>query len=149
MLNESLKVKGTLTLVLTDENGNVKNHFHENLVVSAGLAHIASRIKDNTSGTSYNIAIGTGTTATAVGQTALTTESARGASTVTLVTTTYSNDSVQYVTTFAAGVGTAAITEAGIFNAASGGTMLCRTVFPVINKGSLDTLTITWKLVIA
>jgi hypothetical protein len=26
--------------------------------------------------------------------------------------------------------------------------MLCRTVFPVINKGASDTLTVTWKVTI-
>lgn len=149
MINENLKVKGTLTLVLRDEFGNVKEQFEENLVVASGLAFIASRIRDNTSGTAYNIAIGTGTTAAAIGQTALVTETTRAAATVTAVTTNQSNDSVQFVTTFGAGVGTAALTEAGILNAASGGTMLCRTTFSVINKGALDTLTITWKLVIA
>lgn len=58
-------------------------------------------------------------------------------------------ESAQYVATFGPGVGTAAITEAGIFNAASAGTMLARTAFPVINKGALDTLTLTWKVTVA
>lgn len=150
MINETIKLKGTLAIVLTDEHGNIKEQFEENLVVATGLAHIASRIRDNTAGTAYNIAIGTGgATAAAANQTTLVSELSRGASTVTLVTTNQSNDSVQFVTAFAAGVGTGAITEAGIFNASSSGTMLCRTTFAVINKGSLDTLTITWKLVIA
>jgi hypothetical protein len=56
---------------------------------------------------------------------------------------------VQYVATFSAGTGTGAITEAGIFNASSAGTLLCRTVFSVINKGALDTLVITWKVTVA
>ena len=43
-------------------------------------------------------------------------------------------------TTFAAGAATAALTEAGVFNAASAGTMLDRVIFPVINKGAADTL---------
>ena len=66
-----------------------------------------------------------------------------------VVATSVANDAVQYVATFAAGTGTGAITEAGIFNDAVTGTMLCRTVFAVINKGSLDTLTITWKVTVA
>jgi hypothetical protein len=67
----------------------------------------------------------------------------------TQVTTTVTGDAIQYVATFPAGSGTAALTEAGIFNAASVGTMMARTVFAVINKGALDTLTITWKITIA
>ena len=41
---------------------------------------------------------------------------------------------------------TGAVTEAGIFNAASGGTMLCRTVFSVVNKGADDSLSVTWTI---
>ena len=67
----------------------------------------------------------------------------------TIVTTSVTNDSIQYVATFPAGTATAGLQEAGIFNASSAGTMLCRTVFAVINKGALDTLTITWKITVA
>ena len=46
---------------------------------------------------------------------------------------------------WAAGDGTnAAITEAGVFNAASTGTMYSRATFTAINKGASDTLQITW-----
>jgi hypothetical protein len=151
MVNDSIKAKGTLTLVLTDENGNIKQQDEHNLVVSAGLAYIASRMRDATAGVMSHMGVGTGTTAAAAANTAL--ETALGArvalTSTTLVTTTVANDAVQYVATFGAGVSTGAITEAGIFNAASGGTMLCRTTFAVINKGALDTLAITWKVTVA
>ena len=67
---------------------------------------------------------------------------------VALTSTTVSSNTVTYVTTFNPGTGTGAITEAGIFNSslANSGTMLCRTVFPVVNKESGDTLTITWNV---
>ena len=45
--------------------------------------------------------------------------------------------------------GTGAITEAGIFNASSSGTMLCRTVFSVVNKGASDSMTITWTVTVS
>ena len=47
-------------------------------------------------------------------------------------------------TATAAGTGTGAVTEAGILNASSSGTLLCRTEFSVVNKGSADSMTITW-----
>jgi hypothetical protein len=56
---------------------------------------------------------------------------------------------VTYVATFPAGTGTGAVTEAGIFNASSSGTMLCRTVFPVVNKQSGDSMTITWTVTVS
>lgn len=150
MLVDKIKARGVVSFVLADENGNVKEQQDHNLVVDAGLAYIASRMKDATATAMSHMAVGTGTTAAADAQTALVTESARVALTsTTIVTTTVANDSIQYVATFGPGVGTAALTEAGLFNASSAGTMLARTVYPVINKGALDTLTITWKVTVA
>jgi hypothetical protein len=151
MVNDSIKAKGTLTLVLTDENGNVKQQDETNLVVNAGLAYIASRMVGTAATVMTHMGVGTGTTAAAAANTALVTP--LGARIVldstTLITVTATNDSVQYVATFGAGVSTGAITEAGIFSALTAGTMLCRTVFPVINKEALDTLVITWRVTIA
>jgi hypothetical protein len=151
MVNDSIKAKGTLTLVLTDENGNVKQQDETNLVVNAGLAYIASRMVGTTATVMTHMGVGTGTTAAVAANTALGTP--LGARIVldstTLITVTATNDSVQYVATFGAGVSTGAITEAGIFSALTAGTMLCRTVFPVINKEALDTLVITWRVTIA
>jgi len=151
MVNDSIKAKGTLQLTLIDENGNIKQQDEHNLVVNTGLAYIASRIKDATASTMTHIGVGTGTAAAAAADTAL--AAALGArsplDSTTIVTTSATNDSVQYVATFGAGASTGAITEAGIFNALSSGTMLCRTVFAVINKGALDTLVITWKVTVA
>lgn len=151
MVNDSIKAKGTLQLTLIDENGKIKQQDEHNLVVSAGLAYIASRMKDATATAMSHMGVGTGTTAAAAGDTALGTAlGARVAlDSTTITTTSVTNDSVQYVATFGAGVSTGAITEAGIFNALTDGTMLCRTVFSVINKGALDTLVITWKVTVA
>lgn len=147
MVSENIGAKGSLLLTLTDENGNIKEQKEENLVVTTGLAFIASRMKDATTTAMTHIAIGTNNTAATAAQTALITEAARAALTsTTLVTTTVANDTIQYVATFAAGIGTGAIVEAGLFNAASVGTMLSRSVFLAINKGASDVLTITWKV---
>lgn len=150
MLIDKVKAKGVVHFVLTDEYGKVKEQHEQNLVVNSGLAHIVSRIIGTSQNVMSHMAVGTGTTAAAAADTALQTESARVALTsTTAVTTTATNDAVQYVATFAPGTGTAALTEAGVFNDGTTGTMLCRTVFPVINKGALDTLTITWKVTVA
>lgn len=150
MLLEQIKAKGIVSFLLTDENGNIKEQRSENLVVTAGLGYITSRMKDATATAMSHMAVGTGSTAAAAANTALVTESARVALTsTTQVTTTVTNDAIQYVATFAAGTGTAGLQEAGIFNAASAGTMLARTTFAIINKGANDTLTITWKITFA
>ena len=150
MFKEKIQSAGQVSFVLTDKNGNVKQQGSKNLVVNPGLAFIVSRMINTAAAAMSHMAVGTGTTAAAAAQTALVTESARVALTSsTIVTTTVTGDSVQYIAAFGPGVGTAAITEAGLFNAASVGTMLARTVFPVINKGANDTLTLTWKITVA
>lgn len=101
-------------------------------------------MKDTTDAAMSHMAIGSGTTSAVVGDTALETELGR----VSLTSTTVTNNSVAYVATFPAGTGTGAVTEAGILNASSSGTLLCRTVFSVINKGAADTLGITWTVTV-
>ena len=147
MFNDAIKMTGNLKLVLTDENGNIKQEEEvKNLVVTAGKGFIASRMKDATATAMTHMEVGTGTTAAAVGDTTLQTVVA--SSRTTLTSTTVTTNSVAYVCSFGAGVGTGALTEAGLFNAASAGTMLCRTVFSVINKGAADTLGITWTVTV-
>lgn len=145
MINSEVKVTGKLNVVLEDEFGNVKDEFVvPNLVVTTGLNFIASRMIGTTSAAMSHMGIGTSTTAAAVGQTALVTQIHRNA----LTEVTNTANAVTYKCVFTPGQGTGAITEAGIFNASSNGTMLCRTVFSVINKSAGDTLTITWTVTI-
>ena len=144
--NDETKATGKLTVEIKDKHGNVKETREvKNLVVDTGLAFIASRMKDATATAMSHMGIGTGNTAAAASDTALGTEAAR----VSLTSTTVTSNAVAYVASFAAGTGTGAITEAGILNAASGGTLLCRTVFSVVNKGASDSMTITWTVTIS
>lgn len=147
MFNDAIKMTGNLKLVLTDEHGNVKQEEEvKNLVVTVGKNFIASRMKDATATAMTHMEVGTSTQAAAVGDTALI--AAVASSRVALTSTTVTTNSVAYVASFPAGTGTGALTEAGIFNASSAGTMLCRTVFSVINKGAADTLGITWTVTV-
>jgi len=52
MLNDSLKTTGQVSLVLTDENGLVKETRKENLIVTLGKSYIAQRIASQ--GTVYS-----------------------------------------------------------------------------------------------
>lgn len=122
-----------------------------NLITNAGFALAAGLL--NGSGTpaaATYIAVGTGTTAAAVTDTALQTETAtsglsRAAGTVSLVTTTVTNDTAQIAKTFSV-TGTVAVTESGVLNASSTGTLLCRQVFSAINVVNGDSLAVTWKI---
>lgn len=117
-----------------------------NLVVDTGENHIADQLSASPGGSAMShMAIGTGSTAAAFGDTALGTEVDRNA----LTSRTDSVNVVTYVGNWAAGDGTnAALREAGIFNAGSGGTMLARAVYANIDKQAADTLAITWTVTI-
>jgi len=125
-----------------------------NLVTNAGLAGIASRINGDGSEAVFNyIAIGTGAVAAAAANTTLGTEittggGARAAATVSRTTTTVTNDTPRFVKTFTFTAGFA-VTEAGVLNAASSGTLLNRQVFSAVNVESSDTLQITVDLALA
>ena len=140
-IQDNLKMKGHLQVSL---NGEVVRDI-DNLVVTAGKAYVASRMKNTADSAMSHMAIGSGTTAAAAGQTALVTELGR----VSLTSSTVSSNVITYVASFAAGTGTGAVTEAAILNASSNGTMLCRTVFSVVNKGSADSMTITWTVTVS
>lgn len=147
MLNDSLKLKGRVGIVLKDKDGNVKETRDiDNLVVDAGLDYIASRMKDATATAMTHMALGSGSTAAAAADTDL--GSILG-SRETLDSTTVTDNTVVYVSSFEAGDATGAVTEAGIFNASSSGTMLCRTVFSVVNKAADDTMSVTWTITIS
>jgi hypothetical protein len=144
MINEELKLRGDVAIVLKDKDGNVKDSREiHNLVVSSGLEFICSRMAGTSAGVMSHMALGSGTTAAAAGQTDLV--SILG-SREALDSTSASSNTITYVSSFEAGEATGAVTEAGIFNAASSGTMLCRTVFAVVNKAADDTMSVTWTI---
>lgn len=144
MLNDGLKLKGRVGLVLKDKDGNVKESREiDNLVVNAGLTYIASRMVGTAKDVMSHMGLGSGSTAASAGDTDL--GSLLGAREV-LDSSTASTNTITYVSSFEAGDATGAITEAGIFNASTAGDMLCRTVFAVINKAADDTLSVTWTI---
>lgn len=138
-------LRGTMHAVLRKRNGLFVLR-KDNGIVNNGFDFIADSIGNRAaSGAAAQmgwIAVGTGTTAFAATQAALVTENTRQAATYSHATAT---KIFSFTTTFAAGVATASITEAGVFNSATlGGTMLDRVVFSAIAKASTDTLTQTF-----
>jgi len=138
MINETLKLTGQVTVLL---NGRVV-HKINNLVVTDGKEYVASRIKDASATVMSHMAVGTGSTAAGSSDAALGGETGR----VALTSTSVAGSAVTYAATFPAGTGSGALAEAAILNASSGGTMLCRTVFSVVNKQAADAMTIQWTV---
>ena len=144
MLNDSIKVKGDLHIIHKMEDGSVKEYDYKNLVVHTGKSLIASRLVDAADAVISHMAVGTATALPVSTNTALGAEIGRAV----LLSTARVENVVTYTANFAPGVGTGPLTEAGLFNDATTGIMLSRTVYPVINKGALDELTVIWNLTI-
>jgi hypothetical protein len=145
MLNDQLKVTGDVVVEITGPDGQIKDRREiKNLVVSTGKTFIAGRIVGTPTAMSH-MAIGSNNTAAATNDAALGSELGR----VALSSSTSAGAVVTYVASFPAGTGTGAVVEAGVFNASSSGTMLCRTVFAVVNKGADDAMSITWAITVS
>ena len=147
MITENLKLSGQLNIVLKDKAGNIKDEREvKNLVVTTGLAFIASRMVGTAKNVMSHMALGSSTTAAAAGQTDLVSVlGSREALDSTTISGT-NDEKVVFVSSFEAGDGTGAVTEAGIFNAASSATMLCHVIFPVVTKQADDTMSVTWTI---
>jgi len=104
MINDIVKPKGNLQILLTGPDGIVKtNHNVDNLVVTTGKQWIAARMYDSAEPAQMShMAVGTDNTAADVADTTLAVEAAR----VALTSTTVSTNTTQYVASFPAGTGT-------------------------------------------
>jgi hypothetical protein len=143
---EEIDVIDNVTIEVRGPDGKLKQReVCHNLVVTVGKNGIADQLLASpTISKPSHMAIGTGSTAAAAGDTTLQTELDRNA----LTSKTRSANVVTMVGDWAAGDGTGAITEAGIFDASSAGNMYVRAVFSVVNKGASDTLSLSWALTI-
>lgn len=139
---DTIKVTGMVEFI----NGEGDVFHKENLVVDGGKDWIAQRMAD-ASTVMTHIAVGTNSAAAVGSQTTMGAELARKGMTVSGGTVT--DNSIQYEVTFGVGEAVGALTEAGIFNNVSGGTMLARTVFPVYNKSNDDLFTIRWTITVS
>jgi len=145
-LFDSMKAKGHIKFELFDVNGNLKLVKEiDNTVSAAGKNMIAEQLLASpTIAKPGWMEVGTGVpTATLLGTYIAGSRTALSAKTRT-------DNVVTMVCTFAAGVGTGAITEAGVFNTATenAADMILYTNFGVITKAATDSLTITWTLTI-
>lgn len=156
----TIEVGGALSIIVTDqESGDLKQEIYiPNLVVTTGKNFIASRMVGTTATEMTHMGIGTSSTAEVVGDTTLGAELTGAGgytnySRAALLTKSATNNVVTYSANFPANnpsapAGGAVLREAGIFNGSTGGTMLCRTTFPIVTKLPADALTITWTITI-
>jgi hypothetical protein len=125
-------------------------YWRKNIITNAGLAAIIRLIAAGLTEAKFShIAIGTGTAPESATDTALGAEIARKPATITQTTTTITGDTARFEATFSSADGLSGshnVSEAGIFNAATGGILLARKVFPAVplNWGAGDSITIRY-----
>lgn len=145
-LISKLAVKGKLHLVLRGPDGEVKEEREiQNTITELMDAHVADQMSDQGDAQIGFMAVGTGSgqgsgdngLASSLDRNALTSVTQQGAG---------DDNDVIFVGDWAAGDGTGAITEAGIFLSDNNTTMMAYASFSVINKGAGDTLQINWTL---
>lgn len=148
-----IKIKGYVEIELRDKDGLLKLKTKgRNLITNAALAAISGLVGNTGSQTAFTyLAVGTSATAALAADTTLGAEVtdtglARAAATVSRVTTTQTNDTLQLAYTWTAS-GSKTLAETGIFNAASSGVMLGHKILSTtIAVANGDSLTITYKV---
>ena len=148
---ESQKIIGTIEVSVIDRNGDIKDHeVIHNVITNTGKAAMANRLIGSTDAAFTYLALGTGTTTEAATDTALESEItdsglARTSATTSRVTTTVTNDSARLEYTWTA-TASKAVTECGVFNASSSGTMLGHKVFSAKNVASWETINVKYTI---
>ena len=152
MAFDSAGLKGRVRLQCHRADGSLKwdTGFIDNIITNAGKAQVALLAGDASATPFTYLAVGTSATAVAATDTTLTAEIAdsgleRAAATVSRVTTTVTNDTLQLVKTWTA-TGSKTVEEVGIFNANSSGTMLGHALTTSKAVSSGETLTGTYQV---
>lgn len=154
-MKEKLKLRGEFTIEIKDKDGKLKDkRVVKNTITNAGIAEVANLIGGVSTPTAFTyLALGIGTTAAAITDTILESEItdtglARHAATMSRVTTNVTNDTTQLAYTWTA-TGVKVVTECGVLNAASVGTLLGRQVFGAISTVSTDQIAVTYKIIVS
>lgn len=143
-VEDDIQFEDNVQIIVRGPDGKVKSEEKaHNLVTTKGIEGIMDQLLASPAvAKPSHMAVGkkASPTAPAAGDTALQEELDRNA----LTSKTRSGKVVTYKSFWAAGDGTGSITEAGIFNEASGGTLYNRVTFGVQTKEAEDTLEIIW-----
>jgi hypothetical protein len=141
-----MKLSGRVHLV-HKRNGRILTERHgENLVVNAGRKLIRDILTSAGADKPSHLSVGTGSTAVALGDTALGSEYGGNREAVTPTAGTSDYELELSCTLDNDSGGTVAVTEVGIFNAATAGTMLARFLCQEFDFENGDDLDVTWVL---
>lgn len=147
---DSIKLTGHIDIKLFGPDGRLKDSRDiKNVIVTVGKNFLANHLASSSPVTDFMqyLEIGTGTDAAQATDTDLQIAiGTRISGTRSDSTNIWENEG-----TFGAGIGTGAITEAGLFSnsVTATGTMFARQVFPVVNKQAGDSLQIIWQVTLS
>ena len=145
-LSSHAGIRGLCHVRLFDAEGKLKEErVIHNTVTELGDAHVADAMSDGGEGALGYIAIGTGSGQGAA-DVGLDSVLDRNALSSTTQGAAGDDNDVIFVGNWAAGDGTGAITEAGIFLGDNDTSMNYYADFAVVNKGAADSLEITWTV---
>jgi hypothetical protein len=151
---ETMNIVGRLTLQARDRSGRLLDQLTaNNSIVLTGRDLVAKLFVHENIGTVSHVGVGTGTApVNPSGNTALAAELFRKQlravdPTTDLTVVNGTNVKVTLNAELDFGEGNGALTEAGLFNAAAGGVLYNRVVFPPINKTTDFKLALIWEIV--
>lgn len=146
-VHEDQYIQGRAHIVLRGPDREIKEERESgNTITVLGDAHVADQMSDQGNAAMGWMAVGTTSGGKTSASATLENELDRNALDSTTQGAGAADNDVIYVASWAAGDGTGALVEAGIFNATPAGVMLCYTEFAVVNKAAGDTLSITWTV---
>ena len=152
-LQEALDPRGRLTVQKTDARNSLVETIHvQNSIVLSGRDLIAKLFVKEAIEPVSHVAVGTGTTPVQAADETLANEVFRKPITPIdpsqhIITTAENKRKVTITADLNFGEANDALTEAGLFNAASAGVMYNRVVFPPINKTADFKLTLIWEII--
>jgi hypothetical protein len=144
-IGDMIKIYGVVEILHFRDGKLINKIVVSNLLTNVGLAQMAGLINGVVATPFTYVAVGTGTTAPSVTDTALVSEVMRVSATVSRTTTSVPNDTATWSAVFSF-TASYALSEAGIFDASTGGNMLSRVTYPTLNVVSGDSLVINWKV---
>lgn len=144
MWKDGVKIRGFVRII--DERTGKILREAQNVVVNTGISFIMSLLSGGTETPMTYTGVGSGSTPALTGDADLETIIGTRAAAAVSSPTAYT---IQFQTTYAAGVSTGNWYEAGVFSAASGPKMLCRVVYGLLTKGVNDSFTLQYQVTAA
>ena len=145
MQHDYITLTGHIKLTLIGPDGTIKQEFEKhNLIMTLGKNYITAWLAATPQTGTFMpyMGVGTGTAAPAITDTDLQSPlPTRVLGSLSNSTNTWKNSA-----TFASGVDTGTITEAGLFSALTGGTMFAHQVFTPFIKGPTDSFIVNWTV---